>query len=168
VAQVSPDKGRFRSFLLASMNHFLADEWDKARAQKRGGGRVVVLDPQSAEASLSLPPADNFTPEKAYERRWALTLLEQVYGRIEGEYANHGKAELFGALRGVLTHAGESARYAELARQLGMSEGGVKVAVHRLRRRYRELLRAAIADTVSTPGEVDDELGYLMRTLAGE
>jgi RNA polymerase sigma-70 factor (ECF subfamily) len=167
VAAVAPEKGRFRSFLLASMNHFLSDEWDKARAQKRGGGKVISLDLQSAETRLGEIPVENFTPEKAFEHRWAITLLEQVYQRLGEEYRAEGKGVLFDALRTTLAGASDAAPYAELARQLDMTEGAVKVAVHRLRQRYRKLLRDTIADTVSTPDEVEDELRYLFRTLAG-
>jgi RNA polymerase sigma factor (sigma-70 family) len=167
VAGVTPDKGRFRSFLLTSLNHFLADEWDKARAQKRGGGQVITHDWQSVETQLGEMPADRFTPEKAYERRWALTLLEQVYQRLEEEYRAAGKDALFAALRVTLAGKSDAAPYAELARQLDLSEGAVKVAVHRLRQRYRARLRDTIADTVSGPDEVEDELRYLFRTLAG-
>jgi RNA polymerase sigma factor (sigma-70 family) len=168
VAAVAPEKGRFRSFLLASLNHFLSDEWDKARAQKRGGGKVISLDLQSAETRLGEIPVENFTPEKAFEHRWAITLLEQVYQRLGEEYRAQGKGTLFDALRTTLAGASDAAPYAELARQLDMSEGAVKVAVHRLRQRYRALLRDTIADTVSTPDEVEDELRYLFRTLAGQ
>ena len=168
VASVAPEKGRFRSFLLACMNHFLAEEWHKARAQKRGGGKVIPLDLQSAETQLGEIPVENFTPEKAFEHRWAITLLEQVYQRLGTEYRAEGKAMLFDALRTTLAGASNAAPYAELARQLDMSEGAVKVAVHRLRQRYRALLRDTIADTVSGPDEVEDELCYLFRTLAGD
>ncbi len=167
VASVAPEKGRFRSFLLASMNHFLADEWDKAQAQKRGGGKVISLDLQSAEMRLGEMPVENFTPEKAFEHRWAITLLEQVYQRLGEEYRAQGKGTLFDALRLTLAGASDAAPYAELARQLEVSEGAVKVAVHRLRQRYRALLRDTIADTVSGPDEVEDELRYLFQTLAG-
>ena len=167
VAAVAPEKGRFRSFLLASLNHFLSDEWDKARAQKRGGGKVISLDLQSAETRLGEIPVEHFTPEKAFEHRWAITLLEQVYQRLGEEYRAQGKGALFDALRTTLAGASDAAPYAELARQLDLTEGAVKVAVHRLRQRYRGLLRDTIADTVSTPDEVEDELRYLFRTLAG-
>jgi RNA polymerase sigma factor (sigma-70 family) len=166
VATVTPEKGRFRSFLLASMNHFLADEWDKARAQKRGGGKVICLDLQSAEMQLGEIPVKKHTPEKAFEHRWAITLLEQVYQHLGKEYREQGKAALFETLRVTLAGKSDAAPYAELARQLAMSEGAVKVAVHRLRQRYRALLRDTIADTVSGPDEVEDELRYLFRTLA--
>jgi RNA polymerase sigma-70 factor (ECF subfamily) len=167
VAAVAPEKGRFRSFLLASLNHFLSDEWDKARAQKRGGGKVISFDLQSAETRLGEIPVENFTPEKAFEHHWAITLLEQVYQRLGGEYRAEGKGTLFDALRTTLAGASDAAPYAELGRQLDLSEGAVKVSVHRLRQRYRALLRDTIADTVSGPEEVEDELRYLFRTLAG-
>jgi RNA polymerase sigma factor (sigma-70 family) len=168
VAKVAPEKGRFRSFLLASMNHFLADEWDKARAEKRGGGKVISLDLQSAETRLGEVPAVKLTPEKAFAHRWAITLLEQVYERLREEYRTQGKAAWFAALRVTLAGKSNAAPYAELARQLKMNEGAVKVAVHRLRQRYRALLRETIADTVSSPDEVEDEMRYLFRTLAGD
>jgi RNA polymerase sigma factor (sigma-70 family) len=167
VATVAPEKGRFRSFLLASMNHFLADEWDKARAQKRGGGKVMLLDFQTAETRLGEHTAAGLTPEQAFEQRWAIALLEHVYRQLEQEHREQGKAALFDALRYTLTGSSRSAPYADLARKLDLTEGAVKVAVHRLRQRYRVLLRQAIADTVSSPEEVEDELRYLFRTLAG-
>jgi RNA polymerase sigma factor (sigma-70 family) len=167
VATVSPDKGRFRSFLLASMNHFLADEWDKARAQKRGGGNVISLDLQTAETRLGEVVSQNLSPEKAFEHRWTVTLLEQVYQRLGEEYRAEGKAAVFDTLRATLAGASAAAPYAELARRLDTTEGAIKVAVHRLRQRYRTLLRDTIADTVAGPDEVEDELRYLFRTLAG-
>jgi RNA polymerase sigma factor (sigma-70 family) len=168
VANVSPEKGRFRSFLLASMNHFLSDEWDKARAQKRGGAGFIPLDLETAETRFGEFPTANLSPEKAFEHRWAIQLLEQVYQRLEAEHQRQGRGELFKILRGTLAGASGSAPYAELAKQLKISEGAAKVAVHRLRQRYRELLREMIADTVSDPAEVEDELRCLFRTLAGE
>ena len=167
VATVNPDKGRFRSFLLASLNHFLSDEWDKGRAQKRGAGKVISLDTQSAETWLSQQPSETLTPERAFELRWAITLLEQVYWKLEAEHRQQGKAELFDALRTTLAGPGNSAPYAELGQKLGLNEGAVKVAVHRLRQRYRAILRETIAETVASEEEVDEELRYLLRTLAG-
>ena len=167
VATVNPDKGRFRSFLLASLNHFLSDEWDKARAQKRGGAKVISFDTESAESWLDQQPSKTLTPEKAFELRWAITLLEQVYRRLEEEHCRQGKTELFDVLRTTLAGAGNSAPYAKLAERLGLSEGAVKVAVHRLRQRYRALLRETIAETVASPEAVDEELRYLMRVVAG-
>lgn len=167
VSTVSPDKGRFRSFLLASLNHFLLDEWDKARAQKRGAGKIVSLDTESAETWLRQQPSKGLSPEKAYELRWAVTLLEQVYQRLESEHRQQGKAELFDTLRTTLAGPGNSAPYSELASRLGLNDGAVKVAVHRLRQRYRTLLRETIAETVANDTEVEEELRYLMRVLAG-
>lgn len=167
VSTVSPDKGRFRSFLLASLNHFLSDEWDKARAQKRGAGKVISFDTQAAETWLNQVPSENLTPEKAFELRWAITLLEQVYRALEEEHRQHGKVELFDTLRGTLAGPGNSAPYAELAQRLGLNEGAVKVAVHRLRQRYRALLRQTIAETVANEAEVEEELRYLLRIVAG-
>ena len=167
LAGVQRDKGRFRSFLLASVKHFLANEWDKAKAQKRGGGQVPIsIDTTLGESSFGLEPADALTAEKIYERRWALALLEQVLRRLREEYTRDGKEKQFEQLKLTLTEASRSVPYAEIAVRLGTSEGAVKVAVHRLRQRYRELLRAEIADTVASPGEIDDEIRNLFAALA--
>jgi RNA polymerase sigma-70 factor (ECF subfamily) len=166
VATVNPDKGRFRSFLLASLNHFLSDQWDKARARKRGGDKLVAFDPQAAESWLEQVPSQNLTPEQAFELRWAITLLEQVYRLLEAEHRRQGRAELFATLRHTLAGPGTAAPYAELGRQLGLTEGAVKVAVHRLRQRYRALLRETIAETVASAAEVEEELRYLLQILA--
>ena len=168
LGDVDRTKGRFRSFLLASLKHFLANEWDRANAQKRGGGQVLIpIDIKSAETSCGFEPADTMTAEKMFERRWALTLLELVLRRLREDFARDGKEKLFEQLKPTLTEASRSVRYAEIAARLGMSEGAVKVAVHRLRQRYRELLRAEIADTVASPGEIDDEIRKLFAALAG-
>ncbi len=167
VASVSPDKGRFRSFLLASLNHFLSDAWDKARAQKRGSDKLVSFDTQAAESWLDQVPAQNLTPEKAFELRWAITLLEQVYAKLEAEHQQQGKTAWFATLRNTLAGPGNAAPYAELGRQLGLNEGAVKVAVHRLRQRYRALLRETIAETVASAAEVEEELRYLLRIVSG-
>jgi len=168
LAGVDPSKGRFRSFLLASLKHFLANEWDKTKAQKRGGGQVMIpIDIKSAENSGGFEPADKLTAEKIFERRWALTLLEQVLRRLRAEYARDDREKLFEQLKPTLTETSRTVAYAEIATRLGTSEGAVKVAVHRLRQRYRELLRAEIADTVASPGEVEDEIRNLFAALAG-
>ena len=168
LAGADPVKGRFRSFLLAALKHFLANEWHKARAQKRGGGQVPIpIDASTAESKCGIDPADHLTAEKIYERRWALTLLDQVLHRLRDEYTRDGKENLFDQLKPTLTEASRSVRYAEIAAQLGTSEGAVKVAVHRLRQRYREVLRAEIADTVAGPDEVEDELRNLFAALSG-
>ena len=172
---VDRTKGKFRSFLLASRKHFLANEWDKARAQKRGGsarvGRVGypphALDAQAAERRYALEPAHELSADRIFERRWALTLLDKVLKRLRREYADAGKAVLFDQLKETLAGERSSIPYAELARRLGMTAGAVKVAVHRLRQHYREHLRAEIANTVATPGEVEDELRHLFAALSG-
>jgi RNA polymerase sigma-70 factor (ECF subfamily) len=168
LAGADPAKGRFRSFLLASLKHFLANEWDKTQAQKRGGGQFLIpIDVATAETSGGFEPTDEVTAEKIFERRWALTLLEQVLRRLRAEYVRDGKENLFEQLKPTLTEASRSVRYAEIAARLGTSEGAVKVAVHRLRQRYREVLHAEIADTVTSPGEVEDEIRNLFAALAG-
>lgn len=165
LAGVCREKGKFRSFLLASLKHFLADQWDRAQAKKRGGGRTVIaLDSLDAEARYRLEPADGLTPEKLFEKQWALALLEQVLGRLRTELTSQGKASLFEALQGTLTGAGTTS-YAALAAKRGMTEGAVKTAVHRLRHRYRELLRDEIAQTVACPEEVEEEIRYLLSCL---
>jgi RNA polymerase sigma factor (sigma-70 family) len=160
-----PRRGRFRSFLLTAFKRFLAHERDRAHAQKRGGGRPVLpLDFRAGEALYHREPADRATPEGVYERRWALTLLEQTLARLRQELVSAGKERLFECLKGTLT--GEDAGpYARAGEELGLSEQAVKVAVHRLRKRYGELLRAEIAQTVATPEEVEDELRDLFAAV---
>ena len=168
LAVADPARGRFRSFLLASLKHFLANEWDKARAQKRGGGqRPIPIDAADAETKYGLEPADPATAENIYERRWALALLDQVLRRLRAEYVRDGREKLFEALKPTLTEPSRTVGYAAIAARLGASEGTVKSAVHRLRLRYRELLRAEIAHTVAGPDEVEDEIRNLFAALAG-
>lgn len=164
-----PSRGRFRSFLLASLKHFLANERDRAGAIKRGGRATILpLEIESAEGRYSLELPDEETPERIYERRWALTLLERTLARLSGEFEAVGKRTLFVRLEGYLTGEQETLPYADLAFDLGMSEGAVKVMIHRLRRRFGSLLREEVGDTVSTPAEVDDEIRDLFRALKGE
>jgi RNA polymerase sigma factor (sigma-70 family) len=160
-------KGRFRSFLLVCLKHFLANEWDKAGAQKRGAHPILIpIDVRSGETSYGLEPAESVTAEKMFERRWALTLLEQVLARLRAEYTGDGKTRTFEQLKSTLTGERRSVPYAEISARLGISEGAVKVAVHRLRQRYRELLREEIAHTVSGPEQVEDEIRALFAALA--
>lgn len=167
VRSADQQKGRFRSFLLAGMNNFLADEWDKSRAQKRGGGlRTVPLQFDTAETRYGSEPVDNVTPEQSFERRWALTLLDDVLKRLGAEYEREGKAGLFAALNPCLVGDRTSQPYQELSQKMGMTESAMKSAVHRLRRRYRQLLRGEIANTVASADEVDDELRHLFTVLA--
>ena len=167
VGRADQQRGRFRSFLLSAMNHFLADEWDKARAQKRGGGLTPLpLQFDTAETRYSREPADRVTPEYNYERRWALTLLERVLHRLRDDYGAEGRAELFAALSPCLVGDRDSQPYAELATKLGVTEGTVKSSVHRLRQRYRHRLREEIAQTVAEPADVEEELRHLFTVLA--
>jgi len=167
VGSADKARGRFRAFLLSAMKHFLADEWDKLRAQKRGGGvPTVALEFETAETRYVREPADNVTPEREFELRWALTLLEEVLNRLRAEYEQEGKADLFAALHPCLVGERTAQPYAELANTLGTSEGTVKSAVHRLRQRYRQVLRDEIANTVEGPEEVEEELRHLFAVLS--
>lgn len=161
-------KGRFRSFLLLMLKRFLANEWDKARARKRGGGQLAVaLDGLNAEERYALEPADRLSADKLFDRRWALTLLEKVLARLRDEQASAGHLAAFDQLKECLASgSGRAAPYAQLGERLGMSEGAVKTAVHRLRRRYRELLEEEIAQTVSSPEEIDEERRSLLAALS--
>jgi len=163
-----PSRGRFRTFLLKSLQHFLADDWKRAHRAKRGGGTVELpLDGVVAEARYAAELTDTRSPERAYEQRWALTLLEQVLGRLREDYARVGKARLFEALQDFLWGPDGSVSYAALAQDLATTEGALRVAVHRLREHYRDRLRAEVAQTVTNPGEVDAELRYLIGVISG-
>jgi RNA polymerase sigma factor (sigma-70 family) len=168
LARADQSKGRFRTFLLMALERFLANEWDKARALKRGGGRhPVPVQLETAETRYGVEPPDERTPEQAFEYRWAVTLLDEVLKRLEADFSNKGETALFAALKPCLVGDRASQPYAELAAQLGMSESAIKVAVHRLRQRYRELLRAEIANTVLSPADVNGEMRHLFNVLAG-
>jgi RNA polymerase sigma factor (sigma-70 family) len=168
LADVNREKGRFRSFLLASLKHFLANEWDRERALKRGGGKkLIALDEDSAESRYKLEPKDDLSADRIYERRWALTLLDQVLAKLRAEFEADSKAHHFEALKDYLAAGRASVSYAQAAERLGMNEGAVKVAVHRLRKRYRELLRAEIAQTVATASEIEAEIRHLFAALSG-
>lgn len=154
--------GRFRAFLLASLKHFLANEHDRARRLKRGGGvPLLSLNWDEAETRYHLDPADTASPDKLYDRAWAVTLLERVLVRLREEAGAAGDSGLFERLRPFLTPGDARCPYAEVARQAGISEGALRVAVHRLRRSYRELLRQEIAQTLADPAQVADELQAL-------
>jgi RNA polymerase sigma-70 factor (ECF subfamily) len=165
LAGVERSKGKFRSFLLAACNHFLANEHDRARAKKRGGGRrVLSLGAADAEGRYRAEPADALTAEKLFERRWALALLQQVMARLRDEFEAKGKGRQFDGLRGFLVGE-KGAGYRRAADELGLSEGAVKVAVHRLRQRYRELLHEEIGRTVGAPDEIAEEIRDLFAAL---
>jgi RNA polymerase sigma-70 factor (ECF subfamily) len=167
LADLTPGMGRFRSFLLAALKHFLANEWDRAQTHKRGGDRAIVsLDEQDAEQRYPFEPVENVTPETLFEQRWALTVLECVLARLRAEFVASEKAELFDQLKGFLSVEQPECSYGEIAARTGLKEGTVKVAVHRLRRRYGDLLRAEIANTVHEPREVEDEVRHLIAVLS--
>ncbi len=159
-----PEKGRFRAFILTSLKFFLADEADRNRAQKRGGGNVLSLEISSGEERYQREPAHNQTPERIFERRWALSVLDRVMERLRSEFVHHGRPEHFERLK-VFLLGQSDAPYAALAREMNTSEGALKVAIHRLRKRYRELFRQEIADTVADPAEVESELRFLAAVL---
>ncbi len=165
LAGVEPGKGKFRSFLMVSMKNFMANVRDGESAGKRGGGvKTVSIDGMDAEQRYAMEPVEGMTPERLFERRWALTVLEEVLRRLKGEYQERGQEAVFEALESVLIK-GEKAGYGELGARLGMNEGAVKTAAHRMRKRYRELLREEIAQTVSEPGMVEEEMRELMESL---
>ena len=165
---LSAERGRFRAFLLASLKHFLANEWDKAQRQKRGGGAPhLSLDWHSADERFRLEPPDAASPDRLFDREWALALLEQVVARLRGECQRDGKARLFEQAKSYLMVGEEIIPYADAARVLGIEEGAVRVAVHRLRKRYRELLREEIAQTLNDRAQVQEELRSLQAALAG-
>jgi DNA-directed RNA polymerase specialized sigma24 family protein len=163
--RADPAKGRFRSFLMTSLKFFTADEEDRQRAQKRGGGLVVPLEFSSGEERYQREPAHDETPERIFERRWALAVLDRVMERLRNEFVQHGRTEHFDRLK-VFLLGGSDAPHAAVASEMNTSEGALKVAIHRLRKRYRELFRQEIADTVADPAEVESELRYLAAVLA--
>jgi len=164
----TPEKGRFRSFLLVALKRFLANEWERASAQKRGGGRAPVeLDAVSAEERYRLEPVDEASADRIYERRWALALLDQVLIQLQDEAGRAGKAEHFELLKPFLYGERGPLSQTAIGARLGLSESAVKSAVHRLRQRYRELLRQEVANTVANPADVEDELRHLLNVLNG-
>ena len=166
--QADPRKGKFRSFLLLTLNHFLADERAKAGTQKRGGGETVIsLDAPQAEERYRLEPVDEATPEKIFERRWAQGVLDQAILRLREEYAAAGNGRVFDVLHGFQPGERATLSYAEAAAQLGVSEAAVKTLIHRLRQRHQQLVREEVAHTVTTAAEVDDELRHLIAVISG-
>ena len=167
LSDVAQDKGRFRSFLLASLKHFLANQRDREKAEKRGGSiRIVPFEFENAESSYCIQPSHNLTPETIFEKQWATTLLSRVLNRLKDQYQRSGKGKLFETLKASLAGSKESLPYSTLAEQLEMSEAAIKVAVHRLRQHYRELLRDEISRTVASPAEIEAELRYLFGVLS--
>jgi RNA polymerase sigma-70 factor (ECF subfamily) len=166
--RVDPSKGRFRSYLLAAVRNFLADERAREQTQKRGGGVAPLsLDTEDAENRYRLEPAHDLTPERVYERQWAMTVIQQALARLQQRYARSGKQEHFDALKVFLSGEKRPVPHAEVAQALGLTELAVKVAVHRLRQRFRHALRDEIAQTVAGPEEIDVEMRALYAALDG-
>ena len=162
--RAAPEKGRFRSFLLTSLKFFVADEEDRQRAHKRGGGALLPLEFSSGEDRYRREPVHDETPERIFERRWALSVLDRVVEKLRDEFVQHGRPEHFERLK-VFLLGKSDAPYAALAREMKTSEGALKVAIHRLRKRYRDLFRQEIADTVADPAQVESELRFLADVL---
>jgi RNA polymerase sigma-70 factor (ECF subfamily) len=162
-----PKYGKFRSFLLIRLKYFVSDERDRAQAQKRGGGRKILsLSFQNAEGQYALEPADQLSPEMLFEKSWALTVLERTMERLEADMAKKNKQKLFEHLKVCLTTDKDVIPYLDMAVELDMTEGSIRVAVHRLRRQYRKLLRDEIAQTVAGEDQIDEEMGCLFAALA--
>ena len=167
-AQADRAKGKFRSFLLLTLNHFLADEFDRGTARKRGGGQVFIpLDVETAEGRYVREPADHLSPEKLFERRWAQSILENALVRLRQEYGAETQPDAYAVLKGFEPGEQLSLSYLEAAARLGISESALKARIHRLRQRHRELVREEIARTVCTASEVDEELRHLLAVLRG-
>jgi RNA polymerase sigma-70 factor (ECF subfamily) len=168
VRKADPEKGRFRSFLLGCFTVFLASEAQPFRAQKRGGGSLFVpIDFEQAERRLAAEPSSAATPEQLFDRHWAVAALDAALSRLEAEFKESGRADVFKELVPSLQGDDDLPGYAEMAWRLGTTEGTVKVTAHRLRRRYRELIRAVVSQTVNNPMDVETELGHLMAALRG-
>ena len=166
IANADPDRGRFRAFLLTACKRFLANEWKKEQAVKRGGdNKTLSLDFEAAENRYSLEPEDTLTPETVYEQQWAIALLDSVLNQLETEFQSRDKQNQFEVLKPFLSGS-KALTHAEAGQQLGMREGAVKVAAHRMRTRYRDLIRAEIAQTVESPEQIDDEIRRLFEVLA--
>jgi RNA polymerase sigma factor (sigma-70 family) len=170
LAAASPERGRFRAFLLTSLKNFLTNEWEKGQALKRGGGNRPIsleVNVDSAETRFRLEPIDQQTPERTFERQWALLLLELVMQRLQAEQAAAGKAQQFELLKDALTAGTDRLPFPTIAAELSISEEAARQAASRLRKRYRELLREEVSHTVASPEEVDDEIRSLFQALAG-
>jgi RNA polymerase sigma factor (sigma-70 family) len=165
LAEADSGKGRFRTFLLTALNHFLANEWRRSHAAKRGGGQAPISLDDTAEARYVQEPVSDLTPEKTYQRRWALSLFARALVRLREQYAAAGKAPLYDCLKGSLSSEVGEGEYDRLGRELGLSTGAVSAAVHRLRQQYRQLVREEVAQTVENPADVEDEIRSLLAAL---
>lgn len=166
--QVDRSKGRFRSFLLAAIKHHMSNERAKQRAKKRGGGKAIFsLDVETAETRYRIEPEVTTTPDQLFERQWALALLDTVLKDLQGQYQDEGRENVFNAIKPCLTGQSGTLPYSELADMLQCTEGAVRVMVHRLKKRYRDLLRRHVADTVASPEDVEAEMQHLRKVLSG-
>jgi RNA polymerase sigma-70 factor (ECF subfamily) len=166
VADADPERGRFRTFMLTALKHYMSDEWDRQRAQKRGGGESPLsLDFDTAEHGFKLELPDERTPEDVYDACWADTLMQRARARLRREMLEPGKEDRFERLEGFVTGEGKEVPYKDVAEELGLSESAVKVAVYRMRRRFGEILRAEVADTVRDPTDVETEVRHLVAML---
>lgn len=166
-ANADPQKGRFRSFILGAVKHFLAKERARLQTQKRGGDQTI-LSLDHAQEKSHFEPVDPATEDQNFDKEWAAALLQKVLNTLQDDYRRDSRGELFDVLKQTLTGAREHQPYARLAAQLNTNEGAVKTAVHRLRKRYRQLLESEIAGTVATPAEVKEELSYLLAVVSGK
>lgn len=167
LGNLDSDRGKFRAFLLASLKHFLANEWDKSQRQKRGGSAAhLSLDWQTADTQFQIASQAEPSPDKAYDREWAVTLLEKVVSRLQSECSTDGRTKQFAELKIFLTAGKGALPYSDAARKLNSDEGAVRTAVHRLRKRYRELLREEISQTLANPSQVDEEMRALFGAFA--
>ena len=166
LASVGREKGKFRSFLLKALNHFLADQRDRARAIKRGGGQTPVpLTEDEAERLYLANPGAGLAPDEAFEKRWATALLSEAFAKLQAESVAAGKGDRFERLKGFLEDGTDSGDYETLGAEMGLAANTIAASVHRLRQRYRELVRIEIANTVATPGEIQEEMRYLFAVL---
>jgi len=168
LAGLSAERGRFRAFLLASLKHFLINDWKKSQRQKRGGGEInLSLDWQTADTKFQVAATNEPSPDKAFDREWALVLLAKVIGRLQTECEVDGKAKLFEQLKIFLTAGKDELAQSKAAKSLGVEEGAMRVAIHRLRKRYRQLLRDEIAQTLTDAADVDEEMRALFGAFSG-
>jgi len=165
VTAADANKGRFRTFLLIALNHFLAKEWRRQRAAKRGGGRRPICLDDTAEARHINEPASNATPERLYERRWALSVFSQALSRLRAQYVTLGKQQHYECFKKFLSTQPDDGEYAAVGQELEMSPGAVAAAVHRLRQQYRDAVRAEVSQTVESPGELEEEMRWLLQAL---
>ncbi len=166
LTKADPDCGRFRSFLLGSLKNFMANEWRRSSAEKRGASQTISFDAQDAEERYAIEPVELKNPQSLYEQAWAVAVLDQAMSLLESEYAGAGKQAIFEKLAPCLQGDRQEFTYVEIGKEVAMTEGAVKVVVHRMRQRYRELVRASVANTVADPLEVDGELSHLMEVLS--